>query len=515
MTITLGVSLKAYLGYQQTVSWAAGVAEVIAGHRPDLELFVLPSYPALAEVSRILAGTGVGLGAQNLAADDSGAQTGEVTGAMLVELGCRYVTVGHAERRSRFGESDDVVAAKIAAAFRHGLTPVLCVGETDHRTATAGDLGVRPAARFRPHCGPRHRHCRTRRGGLRAGLGDRPGQAGTRGAHPRCDRGDPRGRRRFLGDLRRKCATWPAEPTRRWRRRTVPRPLRARPTGTGRGARGGRGFDGERGPGSAVTIGLGTYAFFWQWHQTAETPLSLIDMVDRTADLRGGALPDLRLPAARVLRLDVSLIGCTSPRHRTRASRWSSARAASARRTCGATCELAERLDATLVRSMINTADHRPSPDEAVELLRSVAPAFEAAGVTLALETYEQVPVDDLVDIVDPRRLAQRSASASTPAIASPRSSYPPRPWRPSRPTSRNIHVKDFAFSRRDGWVGFTFAGCPLGEGLLDYHAPDHHDPCPRAGSSARSSSTGCRGRATAPAPSAPKTTGPCTTLTI
>ena len=89
--ITLGVSLKAYLGFRQTVSWAAGVAEVIAGHRPGLELFVLPSYPALAEVKRILAGTGVGLGAQNLAADDFGAQTGEVTGAMLVELGCRYV----------------------------------------------------------------------------------------------------------------------------------------------------------------------------------------------------------------------------------------------------------------------------------------------------------------------------------------------------------------------------------------------------------------------------------------
>jgi triosephosphate isomerase (TIM) len=136
VTITVGVSLKAYLGYRQTLSWAGRVAEGRAGHRPGLELFVLPSYPALAEVGRILSGSGVGLGAQNLAADDSGAQTGEVTGAMLVELGCRYVAVGHAERRRHFGESDDVVAAKIAAAFRHGLTPVLCVGEPDHRGAT-------------------------------------------------------------------------------------------------------------------------------------------------------------------------------------------------------------------------------------------------------------------------------------------------------------------------------------------------------------------------------------------
>jgi triosephosphate isomerase len=129
------VSLKAYLGYQQSVSWAGRVVEVVAGHRSDVELFVLPSYPALAEVGRILAGTGVGVGAQSLAAEDSGAQTGEVTGAMLVELGCRYVAVGHAERRSRFGESDDVVAAKIAAAFRHGLIPVLCVGEADRGSA--------------------------------------------------------------------------------------------------------------------------------------------------------------------------------------------------------------------------------------------------------------------------------------------------------------------------------------------------------------------------------------------
>ena len=136
MTITLGVSLKAYLGYDQTLSWAGRVAEGRAGHQAELELFVLPSYPALAEVGRILAGTGITHGAQNLAADDSGAQTGEVTGAMLVELGCRYVAVGHAERRYHFGEGDDVVAAKIAAAFRHGLTPVLCVGETDHCTAT-------------------------------------------------------------------------------------------------------------------------------------------------------------------------------------------------------------------------------------------------------------------------------------------------------------------------------------------------------------------------------------------
>ena len=234
MTITLGVSLKAYLGYRQTLSWAASVAEERAGHRLDPELFVLPSYPALTEVSRILAGTGVSLGAQNLAADDSGAQTGEVTGAMLVELGCRYVAVGHAERRRHFGESDEVVAAKIAAAFRHGLTPVLCVGETDHHTANEAIS----------ECVRQLNSALTvaRRTGTvgRVVVAYEPiwaiGQA-----KPAPDehilavidgiRGVVDG---SSCDLRRKCATGSAEPARRWRRRAVPRPIRARPDGIGR-----------------------------------------------------------------------------------------------------------------------------------------------------------------------------------------------------------------------------------------------------------------------------------------
>ena len=94
------------------------------------------------------------------------AQTGEVTGAMLVELSTAHVTVGHAERRSRFGESEDVVAAKVAAAFRHGPDPgFVCRGDRP-RHRRPGDLGVHPAAQLRPHGGPRRRHGRTRRGGL-------------------------------------------------------------------------------------------------------------------------------------------------------------------------------------------------------------------------------------------------------------------------------------------------------------------------------------------------------------
>ena len=87
-------------------------------------------YPYLAHVQQLLSGSGIGWGAQNVSQYDSGAYTGEVSGSMLVDFGCRYVIVGHSERRTLFGETSEVVAQKYAAALKSGLTPILCVGET-------------------------------------------------------------------------------------------------------------------------------------------------------------------------------------------------------------------------------------------------------------------------------------------------------------------------------------------------------------------------------------------------
>jgi triosephosphate isomerase (TIM) len=97
-----------------------------------VEVAVLPPFTDIRSVQTMVDGDRLRLryGAQDLSPHDSGPHTGDISGAMLSKLGCTYVTVGHSERRQEHHEDDAVVAAKLAAAYRHGLTPILCVGES-------------------------------------------------------------------------------------------------------------------------------------------------------------------------------------------------------------------------------------------------------------------------------------------------------------------------------------------------------------------------------------------------
>ncbi|MEU1593056.1 triose-phosphate isomerase [Streptomyces sp. NPDC005708] len=101
-----------------------------------VEVAVLPPFTDLRSVQTLVDGDKLKIkyGAQDLSAHDSGAYTGEISGAMLAKLKCTYVVVGHSERRQYHHETDEIVNAKAKAAFKHGLTPILCVGE---------ELGVR------------------------------------------------------------------------------------------------------------------------------------------------------------------------------------------------------------------------------------------------------------------------------------------------------------------------------------------------------------------------------------
>ena len=104
---------------------------ILAGLQSDItvEVAICPPFVYLDELHRMLADTNIALGAQNISQFDSGAYTGEVSAAMLLDYNCRFVIIGHSERRTLFGEKDSLVAEKFVTAVRNELTPILCVGE--------------------------------------------------------------------------------------------------------------------------------------------------------------------------------------------------------------------------------------------------------------------------------------------------------------------------------------------------------------------------------------------------
>ena len=133
---------------------ARAFAEALAGsdlaRRTAAQLFVVPPFTAVAEVADRLAGTRVRVGVQNVHWAEAGAWTGEISAAMAADCGATIAEIGHSERRTHFGETDETVALKVAAALRHGLMALVCVGDTRGefeagRTAAALERQVRAA----------------------------------------------------------------------------------------------------------------------------------------------------------------------------------------------------------------------------------------------------------------------------------------------------------------------------------------------------------------------------------
>jgi triosephosphate isomerase len=115
-----------------TLPEARDLAVKILGAGPGLResmIVLIPSFTSLGIVAGVIAGSPIGLGAQDLFWEGQGAYTGEVSGPMLKDAGCAYVLIGHSERRQYFGETDGTVNLKVGAALRSGLSPIVCIGE--------------------------------------------------------------------------------------------------------------------------------------------------------------------------------------------------------------------------------------------------------------------------------------------------------------------------------------------------------------------------------------------------
>lgn len=214
-------------------------------------------------------------------------------------------------------------------------------------------------------------------------------------------------------------------------------------------------------------IGLGSYAFFWQQSDRVERPLGLIDVLERSRELGVELFQicdweplermtetelDEAATAARRLGLRIQL--GTKGVEPDRLERF---------------LRLAECFGSTLVRSMVTAVGAAPpTPDDAVRMLERALPAYRAAGVTLALETYEQVPTPALLGIVE-RLGPERFGVCLDPANVVAALESPRETVERCAAATVNVHAKDFAFARQPGWVGFTYSGAPLGEGLHDY----------------------------------------------
>jgi sugar phosphate isomerase/epimerase len=218
--------------------------------------------------------------------------------------------------------------------------------------------------------------------------------------------------------------------------------------------------------GQGSRIGLSSYAFFWQLSDKVSEPLSIHRALERTAGLGVDlfqicdyapleAMTDSELEAVRATadRLGVSLeLGTKGirPEHLRKF------------------LHIAGILRAPLLRTMFNVSGHTPTAEDAVAIFKEVLPEFEAAGVKIAVETYEQVPTSRILDVI--RRVDSPCLGiCSDPANTVAALEMPREVIDAVAPYVLNMHIKDFAFSRKDGWVGFTYAGAPLGEGLLDY----------------------------------------------
>lgn len=136
----IGTSWKMNKTLPEALEFANALATADRGADARIQRFVVPPFTATRQVKKVLAESSVKVGAQNMHWEDAGAWTGEISAPMLTDCGLDLVELGHSERRAHFGETDETVGLKVESAVRHGLIPLICIGETrEQRDAGQAD----------------------------------------------------------------------------------------------------------------------------------------------------------------------------------------------------------------------------------------------------------------------------------------------------------------------------------------------------------------------------------------
>ncbi|WP_193105460.1 sugar phosphate isomerase/epimerase [Brachybacterium sp. FME24] len=214
-----------------------------------------------------------------------------------------------------------------------------------------------------------------------------------------------------------------------------------------------------------MKIGIGTYALFWEFQNTHRDPLSIPGMIDRAARLGCDVFQicdDPRIEAEdpaglRALRERAEILGIELELGTRTIGREHLARYV----------DIAEALGARTLRSMIQAPEIAGGAATAADELRATLPRLEASGIALALETYEQVPTATLLAVIE-QVDSPLVGICLDPANCVSALEHPKQVVESCAAHTVNLHVKDFAFARQEGWVGFTYSGAPLGDGLLD-----------------------------------------------
>lgn len=215
-------------------------------------------------------------------------------------------------------------------------------------------------------------------------------------------------------------------------------------------------------------LGIGTYALFWEWSEAVEQPIDLTGMLDRAAELDCDVFQICDYPPIETM--DVHQLNDIAAQARGLGLGLELGTRGTRSEHLNRYLDIAETMGVRLLRSMVRVGVGEPTLDESLASVRGLLGRLHENGVSIAFETYEQLPSERLVqfvtDVNDPH-----VGICLDPANCVAGLELPGDVIGRCAPYTLNLHVKDFAFTRQAGWVGFTYAGAAMGEGLLDFDA--------------------------------------------